>query len=1146
LDPNLNSRHITQETFGEPILRGIKIDPFHPFHLQFVIEKRQKDLSSEAVRFAYARLAEYFLAALTIPVEDLWVNLSPFEAQRIIDPTFGQTQMGKVFLEEDCFLKQISAALTNPKIDSGKKFWQAINPSGKVNTFNKVWIVPGKVTIYQDKQAAFITRADLTVLTDKDYLATSIAAGKENQSLEETASQKAFRQHIVPLIEKEVNQGSSFGPLRQAHNALLLALWFKQRLRNNIVNLVYSQQRKVKGVDTADKAIVEKVYAQYLELFKKGVYDFIDKTAGEPRYGRFLPSKVSSRRYFSGGLDESAAEEELVAGAKPLGELPSDQGDYAAVDVGLSPEGNVEGADYSKGAEQDFAPQGVEADIPEAPDPDDLSQGVTGNIFFHSRYGVVKVVAEDQKELKLEPLWMHNRQNAQGARYIIPAQDKSKLIPYVNPRNQPPSPELAKALEQFFRTNYYVPELVPYFLGLRVLAQRMYDYNKYDKARIEYYWKIFDELIAAFPALRQGHLKKIIVDFSYLKHNLTVFDRFADFRQRMEEYKKLLTALFVRILRETGEDVVLTGFLDSCGHGEGRGWSFQRLEQLGVNGGGKSQAYWDRGRIPSAVDSYIRAPFMRGLLALNQNGQEVIASDEYQQIVRQHNFYLAIYFPKEHPLHSEDRFSPLILEQKRDFTKTAEILPLVRERLQELGRGPLAQVDLVVPAPNTLELTNQTIPLAGAVAKELNKPYCEDGLAQVHKRFHQPHLPPMWRRANNAGGVFTGDKERLAGKIVLIVDDNDTTGFTAAAMRAAALAAGAKEAYVLCYGKTVSGEIANLPQEIERQMRIASAVDTGAENIDALLLTPDKLAQRFIEQCRGEKPDPQQRRAFYTVLRAKLNGYYTQLSDDIITRLLAVIKEDFLWAQKLGEENARMDQQRAMGLFFSLPSTRVDRAVFLGQLWDDPDINLRSVAYLLQIVSNWDETAKRDFLGPRLIRLIKDMRQGKHVDQRGFVKREIIKDVSPEERLLTMMNMRGERPQPGLDELCVAAAALVNLAREAQAVGKPLEGLADLAQYLRDSVPKRGGARAKFQEVLGTLADALERLAQGHDPEVSGGIDFTLIERRLAWDRADGTQPAWLYCYDLEYLEKNLTGMKAEVGMIKPINQPKDFLLSTR
>ena len=63
-----------------PVLKGIKVDPAHPLQLQFVVNSpAQKSVSDQE----FKKLVNYFLAVLTIPQEDLWVNLSPYEKDQI-------------------------------------------------------------------------------------------------------------------------------------------------------------------------------------------------------------------------------------------------------------------------------------------------------------------------------------------------------------------------------------------------------------------------------------------------------------------------------------------------------------------------------------------------------------------------------------------------------------------------------------------------------------------------------------------------------------------------------------------------------------------------------------------------------------------------------------------------------------------------------------------------------------------------------------------------------------------------------------------------------------------------------------------------------------------------------------------------------
>src|SRR4051812_8515575 len=103
-------------------LKGIIIHPEDALKFDFIIYKGDQPLSQVQKREEYTKLAKYFLASLAIPDQDQWVNLSPYEKDRIIKDNFGQTQMGRDLLAQDYVLKQITASLIYPQDALGKKF----------------------------------------------------------------------------------------------------------------------------------------------------------------------------------------------------------------------------------------------------------------------------------------------------------------------------------------------------------------------------------------------------------------------------------------------------------------------------------------------------------------------------------------------------------------------------------------------------------------------------------------------------------------------------------------------------------------------------------------------------------------------------------------------------------------------------------------------------------------------------------------------------------------------------------------------------------------------------------------------------------------------------------------------------------------
>ena len=98
--------------FQPPVLLGLKIHPENPLLFDFIVDQGASQLSQDELKTETEKLVKYFLAALTIPDKEVWVNLSPYEKDRVIPDVLGQTTMGKTMLEQDYILKQLASSLT--------------------------------------------------------------------------------------------------------------------------------------------------------------------------------------------------------------------------------------------------------------------------------------------------------------------------------------------------------------------------------------------------------------------------------------------------------------------------------------------------------------------------------------------------------------------------------------------------------------------------------------------------------------------------------------------------------------------------------------------------------------------------------------------------------------------------------------------------------------------------------------------------------------------------------------------------------------------------------------------------------------------------------------------------------------------------
>ena len=311
-------------TFSPLALKGLIVNPQKPLEFQFIVDtgdeyrhfdnnyrhpERSEGSQQEQLKTQSTQLVKYFLAGLTIPEGDLWVNLSPYEKTRMVPEALGQTDLGRDLLAQDYILKQLTASLIYPEKNLGKEFWSRVYAKAQkqfgttnipVNTFNKVWILPDQAQVYENVNAAFVTKSTLKVMLDEDYIALQKSYPINSLPLEGRAREggsigsQIIRQIILPEITKEVNTGKNFAQLRQIYQALILAKWYKETIQNGLLDALYTNKNKVTGVNVNDPTVKEQIYNRYLQAYKKGAFNYIKEDPAPE-------GQVVSRKYFSGG-----------------------------------------------------------------------------------------------------------------------------------------------------------------------------------------------------------------------------------------------------------------------------------------------------------------------------------------------------------------------------------------------------------------------------------------------------------------------------------------------------------------------------------------------------------------------------------------------------------------------------------------------------------------------------------------------------------------------------------------------------------------------------------------------------------------------------------------------------------------------------
>ncbi|MBF0484281.1 MAG: hypothetical protein HQL25_06200 [Candidatus Omnitrophica bacterium] len=335
-----------------PLIKGLRVDPQQPFKFEFVVDPNGSTNKNDI-----QLLIKYFLAGLTIPEKDLWVNLSPKEPDRIIPEAFSQTDMGKGLLEQDFILKQMTSAMILPNNKLGKEFWEKIyekayetrGKEGKDSLsslwgegkgegiLNKVWIIPDKAVVYEGNNTAYVVEAKLKVMTEEDYL----AGGSPVKSLRDHGVlnyQTFLKNIIIPKIEAEVNEGPQFAQLRQIYHSLILAMWFKKNLQNHIINKGYSDRNKVDGINNNDPQAKQKIYDAYLKAFTDGANALI-KEDYDPNTQQIVP-----RKYISGGLDYTHFDSAMTV-TQDKAMVPAEQGLVLVKSGILSSDSKIEETD---------------------------------------------------------------------------------------------------------------------------------------------------------------------------------------------------------------------------------------------------------------------------------------------------------------------------------------------------------------------------------------------------------------------------------------------------------------------------------------------------------------------------------------------------------------------------------------------------------------------------------------------------------------------------------------------------------------------------------------------------------------------------------------------------------------------------------
>jgi len=290
--------------------------------------------------------ATAFLTSLAIPDSKLWVNLNPWEADRIIDDELEESEVGRIMLEADLQMKKDFSNYGNPCAnETGKAFWSLLDKKretlvqqciskfpGEIQTIDNVrfrpvtahWIIPDKVYAYSNGTQIYIINSTLTIssepvadhstfdLVNQDIRTLSKGCFDElNRSAKEYGKYSKDQQDrmILPYVEADLNSGKKYEDLRDIYVALALAQWYKSKttphtdiFRDSLDSL------KAMVLKSQNTWSPKEIWDNYVDSFKNYEYKCWDDTtiqkAGE--------TVTISRGRSAGGVEFDGIRDHLI------------------------------------------------------------------------------------------------------------------------------------------------------------------------------------------------------------------------------------------------------------------------------------------------------------------------------------------------------------------------------------------------------------------------------------------------------------------------------------------------------------------------------------------------------------------------------------------------------------------------------------------------------------------------------------------------------------------------------------------------------------------------------------------------------------------------------------------------------------------
>lgn len=331
----LNSISVTTDSSG-----GLNFD------LILKAEKAEGSKPGINIQNATRTGAAAFMTGLAVHDNKFWVNLNPWEVDRIIDEQLGQSEVGRIMLEADLQMKRDFSNYSNPCAnETGKALWNLLDKKredlvqrcmnkfpGEIKETSNIifkpvqrhWIVPDKAFAYSNGSSIYIINASLAInsepVTDhssfqvKNQDINTLSGGcieELNRSAQEYAEycKNLEERMIQPHVVADINTDEKYEDLREVYAALALAQWYKSKATPNTDIFRDS-------LDSSSSAILKSqtpwhpkdIWDKYVYSFKNGEYKCWENTTTKTVKG----TRTKFSLHSAGGVELENIRDHLV------------------------------------------------------------------------------------------------------------------------------------------------------------------------------------------------------------------------------------------------------------------------------------------------------------------------------------------------------------------------------------------------------------------------------------------------------------------------------------------------------------------------------------------------------------------------------------------------------------------------------------------------------------------------------------------------------------------------------------------------------------------------------------------------------------------------------------------------------------------